>query len=64
MKQEIKILKILVAILLILNLGMSLANYKMQIETIALAKENENLKNKVETQQLVITELEENLKGK
>lgn len=64
MKQEIKIVKILVAILIILNLGMSLASYKMQIETITLAKENENLKNKIETQQLVITELEENLKGK
>lgn len=60
MKKEIKILKILVSILLILNIAIILANYRMQIETISLAKENEELKNIVEIQQLVITELEEN----
>lgn len=65
MKKEIKILKILIAVLLVLNVIISLACYRQELAVISYAKENEslkmeivNLEGQIEIQQLVITELE------
>lgn len=64
MKKEIKILKILIAILLILNITISLMAYRLQLISTRLAKENESLKGLVEYQKSAIADLEENLKNK
>lgn len=65
MKKEIKILKIITAVLLVLNIIISLANYRQELEVISYAKENEslkmeivNLEGQIEMQKSVITELE------
>ena len=64
MIETIKIQRILIAILLVLSIVISLMSYKLQIELVELTKENESLKGKIEMQQSVIADLEENLKNK
>lgn len=64
MKKEIKILRILIAILLILNITISLMAYRLQLISTRLAKENESLSKCIEYQQSAIADLEENLKNK
>lgn len=71
MKKEIKALKILTAVLLVLNVIISLACYRQELEVISYAKENEslkieivNLEGQIEMQQSVIADLEENLRRK
>lgn len=64
LRKTIKIQRILIAILLVLSIVISLMSYKLQIELVELTKENESLKGKIEMQQSVIADLEENLKNK
>ena len=45
MKREIKTLRIIIAVLMLLNIIMSLMGYKLQIRVIELEKENESLIN-------------------
>ena len=63
LRKTIKIQRILIAILLILNIAISLIGYKLQLMATGLAKENESLKGKIEMQQSVIADLEENLRN-
>lgn len=62
--KTINIQRILIAILLAINIIITLACYKLQITAIAIAKENDKLNRQVEYQQSVIADLEENLKNK
>lgn len=48
MKKTIKIQRIMIAILLILSLIICVLSYKLQIEHIALIKENQELKEIIE----------------
>lgn len=68
--KDFKALKILTAVLLVLNVIISLACYRQELETISYAKENERLKleivsleGQIEMQSSVISELEENCKN-
>ncbi len=53
---------IIIAILLVLVVIISLANYKLQLEVIELSRENESLTDLTEMQQSKIAELEEKLR--
>lgn len=64
MKKEIKILRVLIAILLILNITISLMAYRLQLISTRLAKENKSLSKCIEYQKSAIADLEENLKNK
>lgn len=64
MKKEIKILRVLIAILLILNITISLMAYRLQLISTRLVKENEKLSKCIEYQKSAIADLEENLKNK
>ena len=64
LRETIKIQKILIAILLVLRIVISLMSYKLQIELVELTHQNKSLKGKIEMQQSVIADLEENLKNK
>lgn len=59
MKQENKFLKIIVAILIILNLFISLKSLKLAIEYEALKIDKEDLEKIIETQSSMIADLEE-----
>lgn len=48
MKQTIKIQKVFIAILLILNLIICVLSYKLQIDHIAIIKENQELRKIIE----------------
>lgn len=68
--KDFKALKILTAVLLMLNIIISLACYRQELETISYAKENERLKleivsleGQIEMQSSVISDLEENCKN-
>lgn len=69
--RDFKVLKLLIAVLLMLNIIISLACSRQELEVISYAKENERLKLKIvslegqiEMQQSVIADLEENLRKK
>lgn len=64
MRKTIKIQRILIAILLVLNIAISLMSYRLQIEATGLTKENASLKGKIEMQQSAIADLEEDLRNK
>jgi hypothetical protein len=60
MKEENKFLKIIVAILIILNLFISLKSLKLAIDYEALKIKNEDLEKVTEAQSSMISDLEEN----
>lgn len=69
--RDFKVLKILTAVLLVLNIIISLACYRQELEVISYAKENEslkmeivNLEGQIEMQKSAIADLEENLRRK
>lgn len=59
MKQENKFLKIIVAILIILNLFISLKSLKLAIDYEALKIKNEDLEKVIEAKSSMIADLEE-----
>lgn len=51
MQKTIKIQRILIAVLLIINIVISLLSYKLQIEYVAVIKENQKLKEIIEVKE-------------
>ena len=55
--------KLVIVLLIVLTIFITLCTYKYEVEVMSLIKENEKLKGKIEYQQSVIMDLEENLRG-
>ncbi len=61
-KAEIRVMQILIAILILLNLIMSLGNMKLALKYEKIVGDNNNLRGLIEMQKSAIADLEENLR--
>ena len=61
-KAEIRVMQILIAILILLNLIISLSSMKLAVKYEKIVGDNNNLKGLIEMQKSAIADLEENLR--
>ncbi len=61
-KAEIRIMQILIAILILMNLIISLSSMKLAVQYEKIVADNNNLRGLIEMQKSAIADLEENLR--